>query len=414
MFRRALVAVLVCWGAAAWADGIHLNGISPRSIGRAGTNLGFADNGGILFDNPAGAVRINGEGLFEVSGGAVITNMSYADDDNSRTHDGGICPLPGFAFIHRPEGGDVAFGFGVFAPAGFSESYQMRGPLPFGGERGYKSFGSLTKIVPSIALQLTDRLSVGGTFGLAVCHAEMEGPYTLQNAGLLTGIPTMMDLQATGATTCFSFGAQYELSEATTFGLAYQSESRFKLDGSTLTTIPLLGQYRFDTDVNVTWPQTLGAGLRHQLDATKVISADVIWFNWEQAFDDLGLTLTSVDFPAITIKEKFPLNWRDSLSVRVGYEQTVWQVHTLRCGYVYHRNPIPASTITPYIQATMEHAVSLGYGRKWGLWEADVAYMVLFAPKVEVDDSVFVGGDFDNATHWANTHYVGVNVIKRY
>jgi long-subunit fatty acid transport protein len=317
--------------------------------------------------------------------------------------------------ILRPEGGDIAYGFGVFTPAGFSETYQLQAQFPFPGERGYKSFGSLTKILPSMALQLTDRLSVGGTFGLAVCHAEMEGPYTLQSAGLLTGLPTIMDLQATGAAPIFSVGLQYQLTECTTFGLAYQSESRFKLDGSTLATLPVIGQHRFDTDVNVTWPRTIGAGLRHQLDATKVVSVDAIWFNWEQAFDDFGLTFTSTEFPQLpSIKENFPLNWRDSISIRVGYEQTFWQVHTLRLGYVYHRNPIPESTLTPYIQATLEHALSVGYGRRWGLWEMDIAYMVTFSPEISVEESAFLGGDFDNATHDANTHYVGVNVIRRF
>jgi long-chain fatty acid transport protein len=414
MTRWAIVAAfLVCCATTALADGLHLNGVSPRSIGRGGTNLGFADNGGILFDNPAGAVNINSEGLFEVGGAILITNMHYADPDNPRTSDGGVSPLPEFAIICRPEGGDIAYGFGVFTAAGFSETYTLQGQFPFPGDHLYKSFGSLTKILPSISLRLTDQLSVGGTFGMAATHCELEGPYTLQNAGALTGLPTIMDLQATGAAPVFSAGLQYQLSEATTIGLAYQSESRMKLDGNTLATIPVIGDHRFDTDVEITWPRTLGLGLRHQIDPVQVFSADVIWFNWAAAFDDFGITLTDESHPLLpSIEEQFPLNWRDSVSVRVGYERMLDQHQTVRVGYVYHRNPIPNETLTPYIQATMEHAVSVGYGYRWNLWEVDAAYMVLFSPEIFVEDSVF--GDFDGSTHNANTHYLGVNAIRRF
>jgi long-subunit fatty acid transport protein len=340
--------------------------------------------------------------------------MHYADDDNTTTSDGGVTPLPEFGVIWRPDEGDLAYGYGVFTAAGFSESYTLQGQFPFAGDQLYKSFGSLTKILPSISARLTDNISVGGTFGMAVTHCEMEGPYTLQNAGALTGMPTIMDLQATGACPVFSVGLQCQLTDATTLGLAYQSESRMQLDGSTLATLPLIGQHRFDTDVDVTWPRTLGLGLKHQLGPMQTLSADVIWFNWEDAFDDFGITLTDESHPVLpSIQEQFPLNWRDSISVRVGYERMLDQRKTVRVGYVYHRNPIPNETLTPYIQATLEHAVSVGYGYRWGLWDFDAAYMVLFAPEIFVESGM-LGGDFDNSTHNANTHYIGVSALRRF
>uniref|UniRef100_A0A7C4QNT1 Transporter n=1 Tax=Schlesneria paludicola TaxID=360056 RepID=A0A7C4QNT1_9PLAN len=413
MLRSFPLAVLLAASAcvSAWADGVHLNGVSTRSIGRGGTNLGHADNAAILFDNPAGAVFIEPSQLFELGGGVLLTDMRYADADNPTTRDVNAVPIPQFGAVVRGEEGLWAVGVGVFTPAGFGQTFTLEGPPPFTGEQLYKSWGSLTKIVPAAAVKLTDRLSIGGTIGVAVSHAELEGPYTLQNAGVLTGLPTLIDVQATGAAPIFSVGLQYRLSDATTVGLAYQSESRFHLDGNAAVALPGLGPLRFDADVDVTYPRTLGLGVRHQLDRQRVVSADVVWFNWSAAFDDFGITLTQAPLPSL--HELFPLAWRDSVSVRVGYEQTLREVHTLRGGYVYHRNPIPDDTLTPYIPATLEHGFSAGYGRRWGDWDIDLAYMFLFGPEVFVDTGL-TGGDFDESTHKAYAHFLGVNAIYRY
>jgi long-chain fatty acid transport protein len=417
MLRSAIAAaVLVCCAAPlALADGVHLNGVAPRSIGRGGTNLGFADNGGIIFDNPAAMVNINSEGLFEVGIGMLVTDMTYADPDNGSNRNVMVNGLPEFAMIRRTDDGDWAFGLGVFTPAGFSESHVLQGQAPFPGDQLYKSFAMLTKVLPSVAYKVNDQLSIGGSFGVAINHVELEGPYTLQNAGPLTGLPTIMDLQATGATPIFSLGLQYQLFESTTLGVTYQSESRFKLDGNTRADIPLIGQRPFDTDVDITWPRTLGIGVRHQLDPCQVLSADVIWFDWSSAFDTFGVTLTEETLPGSPqIREQVPLNWSDTVAVRLGYERKLDECQTVRCGYLQTQNPVPNETLTPYIQAITQYGVSLGYGTKYGLWDVDVGYMFCFSRKVRVDQSGFLGGDFDNSEHKAYGHYLGASLIRRF
>jgi long-chain fatty acid transport protein len=415
MGRSAFAAaVLLLAAGSACADGIHLNGVSPRSIGRGGTNLAFSDNGGILFDNPAGAVNISSEGLFELAGAGLITDMRYADPDNPSVHDVNLVPIPQLAYIQRHSTYEnLAWGFGIFTPAGFMQSWKMTGPD--GREQPYNSWGSLTKFLPCVAYQVNDQLSIGGSFGFAVSHVELEGPYTLQNAGLLTGLPTFVNLHATGVAPIFSVGLQYELTEATTIGAAYQSESRFSMSGKTDVALPLVGDYPFDLGMNITWPRTLGLGVRHQLDPQRVFSVDVIWFDWSSAFDDFGITLTDAAHPNLpSIGEKTPLNWRDSVSVRLGYERQFFGNQTARAGYVYHRNPIPAQTLTPYIPAILEHCFSVGYGVQWGLWEIDAAYMFTFSPEVYVPASGIIGGDFDGSTYKAFTHFIGASLIRRF
>ncbi len=398
-----------------FADGIILDGVTPRSIGRGGTNLGFADNGGVLFDNPAAMVNLPGQGLDEFGVDVMLTDFDYGDATNATRASVGAVPLPQISFIRKSDSGDWAYGIGLFTPAGFNESWDMEGPAPLTGNRHYMSFGALAKVLPGVSYRVNDRLSVGATLGVGINHTELEGPYFVQT-GALMGTPLMLDLQATGATMVWSVGLQYEISDATTLGVCYQSESRFKLDGETRIDIPGMGLCSYKTGVDMTYPRSLGIGMRHELCPHRIVAVDVVWYNWAAAFDDFGIRLTepsAAGFPELT--DQLPLNWRDSVSLRLGYERKFATNHTLRFGYVYHRNPIPNETLTPYIQGILDHAFSVGYGGPLhGRWNMDLAYMYSFGPTEEVGTSSIVGGDFNNSTHRAQTHAIGVSLTRMY
>src|SRR4051812_47946673 len=112
--------------AAALADGVVLNGVSSRSLGRGGTNLGHFDNGGILHDNPAAMTNICGQGLVDVGVVNTFTHFNYADPDNpAGTNADDYCPLPQISYIRKSDDGIWAWGIGVFTPAGFSQKWDM-------------------------------------------------------------------------------------------------------------------------------------------------------------------------------------------------------------------------------------------------------------------------------------------------
>lgn len=399
----------------ALADGLFLDGLSPRSIARGGTNIAHSDNGAILFDNPAGAVNVEGAGLFEVGADLMLTGFGYSDPANAMQHDLEVSPLLQMGYIRKSADQRWAVGLGFFVPAGFQENYDLQGPFPLLGEQHYKSFGALVKILPAVAYRVTDRLSVGATLGVGVSHTEIEGPYFLQGPSMLRGLPTLMDVQGTGAAPIFSVGMQYALTDQTTIGLTYQSESRFHLDGNTFVAVPLMGEARYESQLDVTWPRSLGMGVRHAVCPHRIVSADVIWYDWSSAFDDFGLHLSEPTNPAFpSLVEQFPLRWRDTVSVRLGYERIFSSGRTVRCGYVYHRSPVNDATLTPYVQATLEHAFGVGYGWRCLGMEWDLTYMFSFGPAHDVGTSSLVGGDFDGSHHTAQSHCIAIGALKRF
>jgi long-subunit fatty acid transport protein len=270
--------------------------------------------------------------------------------------------------------------------------------------------------LPTVAYNVNDKLSIGATLGVAVSHDELEGPYTIQGPSPLRGTPTLLDLQATGATMCWSLGMQYKLTDATTLGLTYQSESAFDCHGPTTVTVPGLGACRYDTAFEIIWPQSVGAGIRHELCSHRTVSLDVIWYNWSNAFNSMDIYLSnpSVGYFPSAIVEQLPLHWRDSISTKLGYEQILSNGHVVRCGYIYNNNPIPNGTLVPFIQATLEHSLSLGYGLNWKGWDLDFSYMYCFAGDRHVGMSDLVGQEFDNSTQRAQVHSAAFSFMKRY
>ena len=415
-YQQFILLLAIAIANIASADGLLLDGQGARATGRGGTNLGWADSGTILYDNPGGMVNIDCPTMVQADLVGLFVDAEYSDATTGiGDFDTNPVPIGNFSLL-RKVNQDVAVGVGIFSAGGFATDWDTQGQPPFTGDRNYKSFGALAKVLPGVSLRLTNALSVGATLGVAIDHVELEGPYTLQS-GALRGTPTLMDMQGTGAALTWSLGMQYQLSERTTLGAAYQSESRFRHEGTVKTEVPGFGSSAFDAEIRKTWPQTVGVGLRHKLCACRSVSVDVIYHGWQAAFDEVSILMDNATNPFLAafgpIDERYPLAWRDSVSIRLGYERQLASGDRFRCGYVYHRNPIPTSTLTPYIVSLMEHSVSVGYGTQFRGWNVDFAYQLMFGGDASVGTSGIVGGDFDNAEYETRAHLLYVSLMRQ-
>lgn len=418
IFWSALL--LVAFADSANADGIVRDSVGGVSSGRGGANIAHFDNGVVLLSNPAGMTNVDGRGLAEFGADFYMTDLDYSDPQNSANARFGFLGLPQGSYIRKSDDGRLAAGLGVYVPAGFSTRWQLNGPPPIFGERTYKSIGALAKITPGIAYRVTDRLSVGATLGVGVSHAELEGPFFLRTAGAGV-VPTLFDVQATGAAPVWSAGLQYRLNDRTMLGLAYVGETRLQMDGTVRATAfipPAPMQSNFDAEMDLVWPRSLGVGVTHLVSRRHRVSADILWYDWSHAFDRIDLQLTNASNPVFaamgTINDRLPLNWKDSISARLGYEYFATCCDVFRAGYVLNTETTPGSTLTPYLPATLQHTFSVGYGREWGSRRLDLAYQFAFGPERNVTDSDLPGDDFSDSELKAQAHWVFISFTQRY
>jgi long-chain fatty acid transport protein len=424
-FKKCLAAfgVLVLAASSALADGVIRDSDDAITDGRGGANIAFSDNGAVILSNPAGILNAEGRGLFEVSGDTLITDLHYSNPINDNTS-AKIRPLelPSLAYFQKSENGNFGWGIGIFAPAGFAAGWDLNNPVL--GNQSYKSFGSLIKILPTVAWKPIDRLSIGATFGISYSYEELETPFFIQQ-GPFAGAPVNMKLLGDGVSPTWSVGAQYQLTETTMLGAAYTSADHFGLDGHMDATVYGLGpgpvSSHFNALSTLCWPATVGIGIKQELPHRQRVGLDVVWVDWADAFKDINMKLTDSSNPIFTtflggtINQSIPLNWWDSVSVRLGYEWGYSDSSVIRLGYIYNSSTIPSSTLTPWIPATLENTFTFGWGTYFAdCWHLDVAYQFAFGPTRTVDTSALVGGDFSSSTVNAQAHWIGVGLTHTF
>jgi long-subunit fatty acid transport protein len=266
---------------------------------------------------------------------------------------------------------------------------------------------------------LTERLSIGGSLGLALGHTELEGPFFIQT-GPFAGAPTLISLHNTGAAVCGGVGMQYLLTPDTTVGLAYTAPTHFNMGGNARATLITPGgplTSGFDASATLTWPGSLGVGVKHNLSCCQRLGVDVVWYQWAAAFNNFGLTFRDPTNPVVagllgsTVHDAFPIRWHDTVSLRLGYEQDLNDRWTWRTGYIFHPSPAPSSTLNPYLDGVLLHTFSLGASRRMSRGVFNAAYQYSFSPTRVIGMSDIVGGDFANSTlkgqaHWINLSYL--------
>jgi long-chain fatty acid transport protein len=421
--RRAIAGIVLsltlAMASTASADGLVRDGLGAISGGRGGTNIGFADNGAVLYDNPGSLVNVGGNGLLDLDVDTIIPQVHYTDTkpNDVQSHIRPV-PVPELAYIKRSKDKQWAWGIGIFGPAGFGAAYDMQNS--FAGPQLYKSFDAMGKAVFGLSRRLTDRLSIGGTIGIGFNYLDIQGPLFLQS-GLLRGAPTIVDLQNFGLAPVGSVGIQYLLTNKTTLGLTYISESKFKMGGSmdafAFGVAPFPIYSRFEATTNLVWPRSLGVGLAHRFNRRHTLGVDVIWYDWANAFNQLNVNLTNPTNPLVgavlgpSNVQHLPLNWRDTVSLRLGYQWAPDNLNIYRVGYVYHSSPAATATLTPYSDGLLTNTFTAGYSRKINRVYLNAAYQFMFGPTRAVGVSGLAGGDFSHSTLHTQAHAAMLGVL---
>lgn len=406
------------------ADGLVRDGVGPISGGRGGTNVAFADNAAIILDNPAGMMNVAGTGLAEIGVDTCISIVDYSDPyDSVRSHVRPL-PMPNLGIIRKIDD-RWAWGFGAFVPAGFGANYGAYTQPPFGTNQ-MSALGGMGKLLPALSFRATERLSLGISVGIGVSYASFEGPLYMPE-GNLAGAPAILDMEGTGFAPVGSVGMQYRLTENTMIGACYTEQSNFWLHGGTNATILLPGPFalssHYDSKMKLKWPRSVSFGIKHDLCPHRRASADVIWYDWAHAFDGLEMFMYTPTNPAVgpilsgageslPVRQVLPMNWRNSVSMRLGYEEEFTDRDTLRFGYVYHSSPAPDSTLNPYLDGILQHTFSLGYTRKLQRGaKFNVAYQYYFGDRRHVGTSALPGGQFNNSTIDAQAHLAMLSLL---
>lgn len=372
-----LVGVIVLAGthgeAAAQSFGLELhNTLMPASGGMAGVSLARPqDLQSAINGNPATLTQFRGT-QFSMGGGWVeptykinqpvpLPLLGIMPYDAKSNLQGSAVPNIGVTQDLEALGLPVTFGMGLVGNAGAGVDF--RGiPQSNGTSADYLALD----IIMAAGASVTDRLSLGAS--LILGSSFLDGPFVGNSA-------MVPDYALRG-----SVGAAYEITEATTFGVYWQSKKSFTFDDA----ISIAGG-PFQ-DIKFDHPRNLGFGIANSslLDGRLLLASDVLFKQYSDA-----------DF--------FKAIYNDQWVVQVGSQLSPTARTRLRLGYAFAENAmrdIPGTSVggivppsVQYVQAQFaainEHRLTGGIGFRDLLpgWDFDL----------------FAGGMFDTSDRFSTT-----------
>ena len=428
-------------------------------MGRAGAGVAeTCDDGSAMYFNPAGLV---GDPGWTVSGGATLIFVSgdFTADRTQETTDLDNDPVPvPHLYARYGINEQWAAGLGVFVPYGLSTEWPTGG---FDGRfLGYDNSLQSIYIQPTVAYQVTDRISVGAGLDIVIGAVELNQQQDLSQQAVPSslvppgttfgdlGIPfhtafADVKLDASGATgiganvgvqvqatNWLRFGARYTLPVTLNYegdatftklqtGLTLAPNNPFGLPGGTPIDAlvgpafeqgPLVDQ---TIETEITMPGQLLVGTSIQATPQLTLLADYQWTQWS-AFDELPL-----DFEQDALDTEQTENYDDTHALRLGVEYAVTDAFTARAGILTHGTAAPDETVTPLLPEGYRNEPTLGLGwRPSSLLEVNVAYQYIAQNDRrgrvrELEEGIPLS-EINSGLYSFNAHLIGTTLTLRF
>ncbi len=367
------------------AQGITLRGVGSVNDGMAGAGVAAPlDAAGAINWNPASISAFQRNQL-SMGMALVLPDVEVASNlgpySGGSSSESGVSPIPVMALVHKTCDPRVTWGVGIYGIAGFKVNYDASTTNPILFPQGtlgqiptlgrVNTEAEFFQIAPTLAIALTDRLSIGFSPTLTLGRLSIN-PF-FASPPVNGAFP-----DAAGSRYHFGGGAQaglfYLVNSDWTFGLSVKSpqwfeEFRFKAQDSN--GLPVSQRIKFD------YPMIASVGTAYYGIPGVVWATDVRYFDYANAdgFGDSGLKANG------TIAGT---GWSSVFSVATGVQKQLTNRFTVRSGYVFNSNPINdndvlINTAAPVIS---QHVATVGFTyRMTDNLSASMAYLHAFENK---------------------------------
>lgn len=344
------LAVVVASPSISFGQGLFITATGPvnRSMGGAGTAAPL-DSMGAMFWNPASISGLKRNELSVGMAGVLpVVNTSSSITGlaaGSTSAEPGVTPLVNIGWVHRPVDSDVTFGVGVFSAGGFRTNFPASLTNPVflpqsnaagtpGGLGQVYTQAAFIQFVPTAALQITDRISVGISPTVTIGDITAD-PFVFDAPDDAdgSGIPRY----AAGV------GSRSQWGGGVHAGIYFEGEQGLNL-GFTFKSPQWMEAFSYNSADELGRPRTVTA----ELDLPMVLSFGAAWTGW-----DRWLIATDIRYHDYSNTDGFEgsgfrpdlsvagLGWESVITVATGVQYEASEDLKLRVGYTFNENPIP-------------------------------------------------------------------------
>jgi long-chain fatty acid transport protein len=345
------------------AGGLFLYEVGTADVGLASAGYSArAQDASTVLTNPAGMTLLDGKQVL-LGTQVLYTDPSFSVGSGTSpalgTTDGGnpIGFFPGGGGFYSQElSPKVTVGFGLAGNFGLAVDYSDNWV-----GRYYVNKAMLlgVSLLPSIAYQVTDKLSVG--VSLNAMYGMTEAKVAVNN---ITGTDGSLKLEDEEWGWGGNLGLMYQISPGTRLGLTYTSQ--VDLDFSTSADFSGLapglealldsrGLLDADVDLGIKVPQTVMASLFSQLDPKWALLASVGWQDWSE-FGRVDVSIDSSNPVSLTTDAPFKDTWHGA----VGGQYQLSELWLMNFGVAYDSAFQEGGKVSPALPANAAWRFGVG------------------------------------------------------
>jgi long-chain fatty acid transport protein len=369
-----------------FANGLSLNSIGPRALSMGGAMVGLADDPTAIYWNPAGLAGQNSS-LYafgtDIIPFGTYKFATYGIDAKTKTNNYASPNL--FANYNM---GKLAFGLGIFVPAGLGAEYNGEDLINIsGGDLEWLSKIAVIDIAPTVAYKINDMFSFGLTGNIFYGMFDMKRPSTYVDSTGLHGV--QYTESSTGTGFGVSGGLLCKLSDMIQFGVSARTEIKVTMSGEAENALMQAqgGPATTDFDRDVAWPLWAAFGVAVKPMENLTITADAQYSQWAKSEKEFHTDFKDPVWKAVTAAtgdDTFVLDWKDCTQLRFGLEYMASEKLAVRAGYYYDPAPAPDETLTILFPSSTNNVVTAGFGFCAGKFDIDLGFEYLMGKERDI------------------------------
>jgi len=355
------------------ANGFNLIGFGAKSMGLAGADVASSDDTASLNINPAGLSAIKNSELELYAGGVFSMDTGHKDQFGNNA-DSKLDKIFGgtVSFARHLENTPFTVGIGIFAQGGSGTKYSNLNTA-FGTQDKLGTVIRIARFNMGFSYLLNPSTSLGLSLLTTFADSEQD---IFPNTSYFSGDPNTSFFgyelkNMKGSSPTFKLGLQYRLRPELTVGLAFTRKNELVLkNGKLISDQNSIGNgyvtYKNAKLTGFYIPTEINTGLLWHIDKKWNLHAEITWLDWSKAYHSTTLSVSEPNNPGAppSFSQTLLVDWRDQYVMAIAAEYHLSPVNTIRCGYNYGRNPIPAKRLTPTINAFAQHHLTLGSSHK--------------------------------------------------
>jgi long-chain fatty acid transport protein len=361
--------------------GIAISGVGPinRSMGGAAVAAPI-DSAGAIYWNPASITGLPqsemtfGTGFLvprstissRVAAGSLGPGLPPTNVRGNTGANNGVFLIPAIALVYNPKDSPWSYGLGIFEIGGFGVNYPVAASnpilnpqVPFGRGVGplYTQL-QLFQFTPTVAVKLSDRLSVGASanidLGVLNINPGLFSPPNLVSTphGPAPIYPNA-DQGRSRAGGGFQLGVYYEVNDDWSVGASFKSQQWF--EPYTFNSVNPTNGRAATPKFDLNFPLTVSAGVAYKGIDKLLIASDFRFIDYR---DTAGFNRGGFNqFGALR-----GLGWQNVFALGTGVQYQWTDDLSTRIGYTFNMNPIGGAMTTFNVGSPtiIQHTLALG------------------------------------------------------